>query len=238
MHRREFFSKVIAMYKDLHAQPGLYYIKSLIAQGEHQQLDFKFAISDARKIAKTLVAFANTDGGKLLIGVKDNGTIAGVRSEEEIYMIETASLYCKPSVTYTIKKWQVDGKIVIEVEVEKSHQLCYVKDETNRWIVYIRNHDQNIRANKIYIQYQKKKDKVRGVFLKYTDDEKKLLHYLAENRDVSFSRLQKSSRLTYSKTESLLVNLLCLDVIEMKMTVHGTFYNLKKNVALDYSDSK
>lgn len=74
------------------------YIHALIAEGEHQQQDFKFEISDARKIAKTLSAFANTDGGKLLIGVKDNGKIAGVRSDEEQYMIEAAAeLYCSPS---------------------------------------------------------------------------------------------------------------------------------------------
>ena len=77
------------------------YIHSLIAEGEHQQQDFKFEISDARKIAKSLSAFANTDGGRLLIGVKDNGRIAGVRSEEEKYMIEAAAqLYCIPEVEY------------------------------------------------------------------------------------------------------------------------------------------
>ena len=63
----------------------------LIAQGEHQQQDFKYEISDARKIARTLSAFANTEGGRLLIGVKDNGKIAGVRSDEEIYMGEAAA---------------------------------------------------------------------------------------------------------------------------------------------------
>ena len=55
------------------------YLRSLIAEGEHQELDFKFEISDARKIAKTLSAFYNTHGGRLLIGVKDNRRIAGVR---------------------------------------------------------------------------------------------------------------------------------------------------------------
>ena len=80
------------------------YIHALIAEGEHQQQDFKFEISDARKIAKTLSAFANTDGGKLLIGVKDNGKIAGVRSDEEQYMIEAAAgLYCSPEVNYTMQ---------------------------------------------------------------------------------------------------------------------------------------
>ena len=60
-------------------------IEALIEQGEHQQLDFKFEVSDSKKIARTLSAFANTDGGRLLIGVKDNGAISGVRSEEEYY---------------------------------------------------------------------------------------------------------------------------------------------------------
>ena len=66
------------------------YIQQLVAQGEHVQQDFKFAITDARKIARSISAFANTEGGRLLVGVKDNGKIAGVRSEEEIYMIEAA----------------------------------------------------------------------------------------------------------------------------------------------------
>ena len=49
------------------------YILSLIAQGEHDHQDFKFQINDARKIARSLSAFANNDGGHLLVGVKDNG---------------------------------------------------------------------------------------------------------------------------------------------------------------------
>ena len=88
------------------------YIHALIAEGEHQQQDFKFEISDARKIAKTLSAFANTDGGRLLIGVKDNGKIAGVRSEEEKYMIEAAAqLYCIPEVEYTMQTYIVEGRL-------------------------------------------------------------------------------------------------------------------------------
>jgi hypothetical protein len=91
------------------------YIHALIAEGEHQQQDFKFEISDARKIAKTLSAFANTDGGKLLIGVKDNGKIAGVRSDEEQYMIEAAAeLYCSPEVNYIMQTYLVEGRSVRE----------------------------------------------------------------------------------------------------------------------------
>ena len=96
-------------------------IEALIEQGEHQQLDFKFEVSDSKKIARTLSAFANTDGGRLLIGVKDNGAISGVRSEEEYYMIEAASkMYTHPEVPFTAKRWDVNGKTVLEVYIAPS----------------------------------------------------------------------------------------------------------------------
>lgn len=72
-------------------QTDTQYIQQLVNEGEHIHQDFKFEISDAHKIAKSLSAFANTEGGRLLVGVKDNGKIAGIRSEEEIYMIEAAA---------------------------------------------------------------------------------------------------------------------------------------------------
>jgi predicted HTH transcriptional regulator len=98
-----------------------HHITNLISQGEHQRLDFKFEISDSKKIARTLSAFANTDGGTLLIGVKDNGHIAGVRSEEEYYMIEAASeMYCQPKVPFEAKEWNIEGKIVLKVKVKTS----------------------------------------------------------------------------------------------------------------------
>ena len=87
------------------------YVKKLIAGGENQQLDFKYCISDSRKIARTLSAFANSDGGKLLIGIRDNGSIAGIKSDEEYYMVDTAvQLFCRPKITFTIKQHLIEGK--------------------------------------------------------------------------------------------------------------------------------
>ncbi len=115
------------------------YIHALIAEGEHQQQDFKFEISDARKIAKTLSAFANTDGGRLLIGVKDNGKIAGVRSDEEKYMIEAAAqLYCRPEVDYSMQTFHVEGRSVLVVQIDESeHKPVFAKTKTvNHWHIF------------------------------------------------------------------------------------------------------
>jgi predicted HTH transcriptional regulator len=78
----------------------------MISEGEHVHQDFKFAITDTKKIARSIAAFANTEGGRLLIGVKDNGKIAGVESDEEYYMIEAAAnIYCKPAIPFMVKTW-------------------------------------------------------------------------------------------------------------------------------------
>ena len=90
-------------------------VSRLIREGEHQQLDFKFEIADAPKIARTLVAFANTDGGRLLIGVRDDGTIAGVRSEEEYFMAgKAAKHFCRPPVQISVKDPYRNSKFLFQ----------------------------------------------------------------------------------------------------------------------------
>ena len=78
--QKKALTRFLSTFADMKTFTDAEYIHALIAEGEHQQQDFKFEISDARKIAKTLSAFSNTDGGRLLIGVKDNGKIAGRRA--------------------------------------------------------------------------------------------------------------------------------------------------------------
>lgn len=60
------------------------YLRKLIEEGEYDQQDFKYKIQEAAKLARSVSAFANTRGGRLLIGVRDDGHISGVKSEEEI----------------------------------------------------------------------------------------------------------------------------------------------------------
>ncbi len=131
------------------------YIYKLIEEGEHQQQDFKFEISDARKIAKSLSAFFQYGRrALLLIGVKDNGKIAGVRSEEEIYMIEAAAkLYCQPQVNCQMQIHDIDGHTVLEVIVPPgTTKPYYAKDQTNKCWAYIRIKDENILATPVHLK--------------------------------------------------------------------------------------
>jgi len=205
-----------------------HYIHKLIAQGEHQQLDFKFEIADSRKIAKTFAAFANTDGGKLLIGVKDNGVIAGVRSEEEKFMAEAAAqMYCSPNVDFEYKEWLVDGKKVLEVTIHKGNEKpYYAENEDRKWMVYIRVNDQNILANRVLINAWKRKARPEGTYINYSNKERLLLEYLEVNESVSLSKFRKLAKITVYKAENILTNFLALDIIEIEISEKKIVYRL------------
>jgi predicted HTH transcriptional regulator len=212
------------------------YIKELIARGENQNLDFKFEISDARKIARTLSAFANSYGGKLLIGVKDNGVISGIRTDEEEYMIESAAhLFCKPAIEYKLKKWNVDGRWVLEAIIRKSQKRPhYAKDEEGNWIAFVRVADQNLQANRVLLKVWNNRNNSKGTLLKYGDEEKSLITYLEKNPYVTLSKFTKIARTSRHIAETILVKMISLNVIDVLVTEKAVLYKLRP----DYSHNE
>ena len=205
------------------------YIHTLIAEGEHQQQDFKFEISDARKIARTLSAFSNTDGGRLLIGVKDNGKIAGVRSEEEKYMIEAAAqLYCLPAVHYTMQTFHVEGRNVLIVQIDKSDKKpVYAKDETGKPLAYIRIKDENILATPIHLRVWQQSGSPAGELIQYTEREQLLLDLLEKNCSLSLNRYCRQAKISRRAAEHLLAKFIRFDIVEPVFENHKFYFRLK-----------
>ena len=139
------------------------YIQKLIEQGEHQMLDFKFKISDSKKIARTLVASENGQVSFYtnlcpITGCPDEmSELHILKSEEEKYMIQTAAdLYCQPQVNFQAKEWNINGKTVLEIIVPKSkYHKHKAPDHNNIYKVYIRVKDQNILADGILLKIWK-----------------------------------------------------------------------------------
>ncbi len=204
------------------------FLRKLIAEGENQQLDFKYCISDSRKIARTLSAFSNTDGGRLLIGVRDNGSIAGIKSDEEYYMVDTAvELFCRPSVDFTIKQHVTAGKTILEVEVPKGSKRPYqAKDEGGRWLSYFRHNDQNLLANRVLLQVWRKEEKKSGVLVKFSKAENILMDYLVKNGSITLSKFRKIAGISSYKAESVLANLIIFKVLIMNASEKGFSYEL------------
>ncbi len=209
--------------------PKKSHIQGLIEQGEHQRLDFKFEISDSRKIARTISAFSNTDGGVLLIGVKDNGNISGVRSDEEIYMAEaSAKMYCQPEVAFKATQWNEGGKTVLELKIPKMEgAICYAENQEGKWLAYVRVADNNYLANAVLLRVWKRKLTALPTHIHYTEKEKTLLEYLSANEQISSSKFCKLAGIARNKAETILVNLIMLEVIELFYDENNVLYRLK-----------
>lgn len=208
------------------------YIYNLIEQGEHQTLDFKHSITDSKKIARSLVAFANTDGGKLLIGVRDNGSIAGIKTDEEFYMVQAAAdLFCKPAVMFETKVWKVEGKTVLEITIPKTDgdKLIEAPTKEGNYKVFIRVNDQNFIVNNVYLKAWNIKKFGKGVLIRYDMGEQLLFDYLKEHKEITFSKFLKLSKLSKYKAEKVLINLVVLDILKIQFSENSVQYTLSKS---------
>ena len=205
-----------------------HHIQDLIQEGEHQMLDFKFEISDSRRIARSLAAFANTDGGRLLVGVKDNGAIAGVRSDEEIHMIQAAAeMYCQPKVKYTTEEWEINGKTVLEVIIPKDkHHKHKAPDNQGVYKIFVRVKDENLVADNVLIKVWKADKFARPAKIAFTDTETLLLHYLREHGEITLKEFQELAHISKRKAEAILADFILVGTIILVQTNQNTVFRL------------
>ena len=207
------------------------YIKRLISEGEHCHQDFKFEISDARKIARSISAFANTEGGRLLIGVKDNGKIAGIRSEEEIYMIEAAAnMYCKPTLELQTQTYHVEGKTVLEIRInEATSKPIYALDENNTPKAYIRIKDENILATPVHLKVWQHSNKKKGTFFQFTEKEQKLLDILKTEKQLTLNQCCRASKINRITLCNLLADFIRFGLVTSVYEAHKFYFALKED---------
>ena len=205
----------------------MHYLQKLIAQGEGEQLDFKKTVQDSRKIARSMVAFANTRGGKLLIGVRDNGTLAGIESDEEAHMIESAALvFCRPPVEFQLQTHRLEGKNILEVNIPPAlSQLHFAQNEERKWEILIRDKDECRVAGKEFAEIFKLKQKKEGNLLKLGTAENKILELLRSNPNgLSVKQGSKSAKIPMWKSAKILTRLAATGVIEYD-ALAGLFYS-------------
>jgi hypothetical protein len=168
-----------------------------IAQGEHLQQDFKFRIDSPQKIAKSISAFCNTEGGRLLVGVKDNGKISGVNVQEEAHMIEAAAeIYTRPIPDYRLEVFQDNGKQVLVAHFQQKPFVLYQAcDEHGKWLSYFRNNDENLLMPPLLrlIHTTPKKDLPANY--RHNGRDLLLLEMIEKEEWLSISSLQKKLKL-------------------------------------------
>lgn len=203
-------------------------LKSYIREGEHQTQDFKFRVDDAKKIARTLAAFANTDGGRLLIGVKDNGKVVGVNPEEEFHVIQgAAAMYCKPELIVKTQIMQDDHKLVLEVTVDEvKNKPIKALDDDGEWKTYVRREDHTLLANKILIGVWKMERTKTATPQVFDKDEQLILNTIKHAGEITLSKLYRETKLKKSYIDRLLILFITWEVVNMSITPVGTYFSV------------
>lgn len=197
-----------------------------IAQGEGQQLDFKKTISSAQRIAATLAAFANTSGGTLLIGVRDNGSICGCNPEEEVYMVDSAArVFCRPQVPYEYSEWDYKDMTVLEIMIPPGADKPYqAKTEDGHWRSYIRVQDKSLLASPIVHAVMLRQARGRGTLIQYTPTEQAVLQHMQMYGKSDFDQLCQVAQLSKKRTSVLLVNLISAGLVRVVTLEKSEFF--------------
>jgi predicted HTH transcriptional regulator len=203
----------------------------IIEDGENSQVEFKRKFTEAQKIAKEMIAFANTKGGMILFGVDDDREIYGISSEKsEIELIDTAAkFYCEPEVQYTYEIISMKKKdiLIIHIPESKNKPHYLINDVSDVKRVYIRDKDASVIASKETINILKHSNPdSKPLVISYGKNEKILMEYLSEHNRITVKEFKKLANISERRAGRTLVNLVRAQVIRHNRDGNYEYYTL------------
>lgn len=202
----------------------------LIEEGENLTCEFKRKFSTAEKIAREMIAFTNTKGGYLIIGVDDDKEIIGVESEkaEAELIYDVAKNFCEPPLNIKIDYVEVKGKEVVVVEIyeseNKPHRIQdYLNElDVNKSVVTIRVNDKSVQASKEMIRILKARSSQMNL-KKYSigSNEKAVFEFLDMNERISVKELSNYINISERRASRTLVKLVRANLLFLHTKNNG-----------------
>jgi predicted HTH transcriptional regulator len=209
-------------------------LKEVIAGGESLTIEFKQRFSTYNKIAKEIIAFANTKGGMLFFGVDDDGSIYGVESEKEVAELlkETIEDYCEPQISYKLKFVELFGREIVIAEIPtsdlKPHRIQDYERELNlnSAEVYVRVNDKSVPASKELIKILQAENN-NSKLAKYSvgKNEEVVFSYLMENDSISVVELRHLANISTRRASRTLIKMVRANLLYIHTKENGqTFF--------------
>jgi predicted HTH transcriptional regulator len=188
----------------------------LIEEGENLQCEFKRHFTTPEKIAREMIAFANTKGGYIIFGVDDDKTVVGVDSEKsESEMIkDAAENHCEPPLNYSIDFIELYGKELVVASIPESenkpHRLQDYQNELdiNKAVVIVRINDKSVQASKEMVRILRANSDNLAL-KKYTigQTEKMVFEYLDKYERISVKELSNLVNISERRASRTLVKM-------------------------------
>jgi predicted HTH transcriptional regulator len=205
-------------------------LNNLIFEGEGLTVEFKRKVSSPEKIARAMIAFANTHGGVLIFGIDDDGSVVGVDSEkEEIDLIfQAARQHCYPPIEPKIEIFELNGKDVIVATIEQSqdkpHRLVSSNGDAGK--VFIRLGSQNVVASEEMIKLMKLENDNQPLRIVIGEKERRLLNYLDNFKKITVKEFSKLVKISEDEASDILVNLVRVGILKINITGGDDYFTL------------
>lgn len=205
-------------------------IKRLIQRGESVNLEFKRRISAPSKIAKSLVAFANTKGGILLIGIDDNGYVFGVPDEK--YPLTTlkkiANTWCSPAIDFNSEMVELDGKYIIYVNIPESHFKPHfvIPHDSEASVAYIRLENKSVEASPLRINLMRNTDVDKNYPVEIGEDERMLFAFLSQYGTITFEKYLGLSGLSKAMAIERLSKLMSIGLVKSVVVDNKEYFSM------------
>ncbi len=210
-------------------------IEVLLEEGEGFQVEFKRKVSTPEKIARTLIAFANTRGGTIVFGVDDDKSIVGVDSEKvEVELVQTAGdFFCDPPVPLTIDIVSYRGKDLIVVSVQESEEKPHYLNlggnggENGDSKALIRVRDKSVVASKeVERILQAEQPGSPPLRIAIGEQERRVLEYLDSNEKITVKEFGKLINISNRRASRILIQLVRAGVLRIHTHEKEDFYTL------------
>lgn len=203
-------------------------LKKLVALGESGNLEFKRKASYPEKIVREMIAFANTRGGVLLLGVGDDKSIPGLKHpDDESHVIQEALKKCKPRLPVVEQFIPVgNARTVIRYDILESPGKPHSLVVNGSAETYVRVNDQSIKASREVREIVKRSRTKKDIRFYYGEHERFLMQYLDVHPSITLKRFIELTGLKKFYASKKLVILVLADVLNITPHEKGDLYTL------------
>lgn len=205
-------------------------IKSLTSRGEGLRIEFKKKASNPEKIVREVIAFANTSGGHLLIGVDDDGTVSGQRFiDEDIFVMKRAiEELIFPKLEYQVAIHELNEKKGVAIFIiGKSENRPHFLKEDNKKKSFIRVADRSVQASKEVWEILRRGKNPKDMVFTYGLKEEILMKTIAVTGKITLKEFSKEAKLPKFLASRTLVRLVLANVLQIHPQESEDYFTLK-----------
>lgn len=221
--------KTCAIFTDTMDMQGL---KRLVQEGEHQTLEFKRKANHPEKIIREFVAFANSEGGTLLLGVEDDGGIFGTKEPDgdEYLLMGAVQKWVYPDIEISVSRVPVTSKrAVLIFDIEESNRKPHFVREDDRKRAFVRVRDMSVQASREVRTLMRYENRDSGVRFEFGPRERRLLQYIEVVTRTTVNDTQKQMRIPKRVASGLLITLVRAGLLEIHPTETEDYFTLAED---------